>query len=82
MAEVLPLPRLGDVFGDVRDGDRGMRISYHQDREVLVISLWAGGTCRATFQLAKDDAGRLSTLLKTLVAEERAESPEPSAPAP
>jgi hypothetical protein len=63
MAEVLPLPNLGDVFADVRDGDRAMRVSYHPDADILVISLWSDRTCRATFQLPGRELSRLSTLL-------------------
>jgi hypothetical protein len=69
MAEVVPLPNPGDVFADVRGGDRGLRVSYHQDAGVLVISLWSGRTCRATFQLAAAEAGRLGALLAEITAE-------------
>lgn len=69
MAEVVPLPNPGDVFTDVRGGDRGMRISYHRDADVLVISLWSGRTCRATFQLAGAEASRLSALLGEMTAD-------------
>jgi hypothetical protein len=68
MAEVVPLPNPGDVFTDVRGGDRGMRVSYHQDAGVLVISLWSGRTCRATFQLAGAEASRLAALLAEISA--------------
>lgn len=65
---MLPLPTLGDVFADVRADQRGMRVSYHREADVLVISLWAGRTCRATFQLAGAEVARLSTLLKDVLA--------------
>jgi hypothetical protein len=82
MAEVLPLPNLGDVFADVRAEDRGMRISYHRDADVLVISLWSGRTCRATFQLAGGEVSRLSALLAEIAAKlEEAAEPEEEAPA-
>lgn len=51
------------MFIDARGDERSMRVSLHPDRGVAVVSLWAGTTCRATFQLALDDAGRLADLL-------------------
>jgi hypothetical protein len=54
-----PLPNPGDVFADVRDADRTMRVSQHRDSGVVVVSLWAGRTCRASFQLAVGDLPRL-----------------------
>jgi hypothetical protein len=63
MGEVLPMPTVGDVFSDVRGDDRTMRVSYHQDRGVVVLSLWAGTVCRGSFRLATDDMGRLVALL-------------------
>jgi hypothetical protein len=63
MGEVLPMPTVGDVFLDVRGDDRTMRVSYHQDREVIIVSLWAGAACRGSFRLAADDAGRLAAFL-------------------
>jgi hypothetical protein len=68
MAEVLPMPTVGDVFRDVRGDDRTMRVSYHRDREVVVVSLWAGAACRGSFRLAADDAGRLVALLSDIVS--------------
>lgn len=68
MGEVLPMPAVGDVFRDVRGDDRTMRVSYHQDREVVVVSLWAGAACRGSFRLAADDAGRLVALLSGIVS--------------
>jgi hypothetical protein len=66
MAEVLPLPRLGELFLDARDGDRTMRVSHHPERGVVVVSLWSGLRCRASFQLPIDEVARLSDLLGTV----------------
>jgi hypothetical protein len=63
MAEVLPLPSPGDVFTDVRGEDRTMRVSYHQDSGIVVVSLWAGRNCRASFRLARADLARLTAVL-------------------
>jgi len=63
MAQVRPIPNSGDVFADVRDDGRTMRVSYHEDVGVVVISLWAGRVCRASFQLAATEAERLIEVL-------------------
>jgi hypothetical protein len=69
MGEVLPMPTVGDVFQDVRGDDRTMRVSYHQDRGVVVVSLWAGPVCRGSFRLAADEVGRLVLLLSDIVSQ-------------
>jgi hypothetical protein len=57
------MPRLGDVFDDVRDNGRTMRISCHTDRDAVVVSLWHDTLCRGSFRLAADDLDRfLATL--------------------
>jgi len=63
MGEVLPMPAVGDLFTDVRDGGRTMRVSYHDDQGVVVVSLWAGTVCRGSFRMA---ARELSKLISTL----------------
>jgi hypothetical protein len=66
MAEVLPMPKLGDVFADVRGGGRTMRVSYHPDQTAVVVSLWVGTVCRATFRMAADDLGKLMAALNEI----------------
>jgi len=64
MAEVLPLPTLGEVFVDLRGEDRTMRVSQHPDASVVVVSLWVGRTCRASFRLRVEDVPRLVAALR------------------
>lgn len=66
MGEVLPLPHPGEVFDDVRGEDRMMRVSHHSEAGVVVISLWAGPVCRASFRLSAEDAPRLADVLAEL----------------
>lgn len=63
MGEVLPIPSLGEVFADVRGEDRTLRVSFHADRGVVVVSLWAGPVCRGSFRLAAGDIERLQNAL-------------------
>lgn len=57
------MPVRGDVFADARGGERTMRVSHHVDQGVVVLSLWLGPVCRASFRLVDDDVDRLVAAL-------------------
>jgi hypothetical protein len=63
MGEIRSMPVRGDVFADARGGDRTMRVSHHVDQGVVVLSLWLGPVCRASFRLVADDVDRLVAAL-------------------
>ncbi|MFC6021996.1 hypothetical protein ACFP2T_38265 [Plantactinospora solaniradicis] len=67
MSEVLPMPSFGDLFTDTRGGDRTMRVSYHDERGTVVVSLWLGPVCRGSFRLAVGDVRRLATTLNEIM---------------
>lgn len=48
--EVVPFPGRGEVFFDPRPG-RALRLSWHADEGVAVLSLWQGASCSGTFRL-------------------------------
>ena len=79
MGEVLPLPSIGDVFVDVRGDDRTLRVSYHADGGVVVVSLWAGAACRGSFRMGTDDVGRLLSVLADVRDSLDAGGPVPTA---
>lgn len=54
----------GDVFIDVRDGSRAVRVSTHRDGDIVVFSVWRGNTCTASFRL---DQGDIPALIDSLV---------------
>ena len=58
-SDAAPLPRLGEVFFDVRGNSRSMRLSWYADTGVAVFSIWQGGTCTGTFRLPMDDLSRM-----------------------
>jgi hypothetical protein len=58
------LPRLGEVFFDVRGNSRSMRLSWYADTGVAVFSIWQGGTCTGTFRLPMDDLARMIEALR------------------
>ena len=59
MSDAAPLPRLGEIFFDVRGSSRSMRLSWYSDTGIAVFSIWQGGTCTGTFRLPIDDLSRL-----------------------
>src|SRR5215470_5271237 len=62
--DAAPLPRLGEVFFDVRGESRSMRLSWYGDTGVAVFSIWQGGTCTGTFRLPIADLPRMVEALK------------------
>ncbi len=63
-SDAAPLPRLGEVFFDVRGSSRSMRLSWYSDTGVAVFSVWQGGTCTGTFRLPIDDLPRMVEALQ------------------
>src|SRR6266487_6050436 len=63
-SDAAPLPRLGEVYFDVRGESRSMRLSWYADTGVAVFSIWQGGTCTGTFRLPITDLPRLVDALR------------------
>ena len=55
---------LGSMFLDSRGGDRALRVSWHQEAEVVVLSLWRENVCQASFRLAIEEVPDLIALLR------------------
>jgi hypothetical protein len=49
----------GSWFGDERGIERRLRVSWHADRKLFVLSLWHGDACTATFRLRLGEVPRL-----------------------
>ena len=58
-SDAAPLPRLGEVFFDVRGSSRSMRLSWYADTGISVFSIWQGGTCTGTYRLPREELPRL-----------------------
>src|ERR1700752_3504804 len=63
-SDAAPLPRLGEVFFDVRGSSRSMRLSWYADTGVSVFSIWQGGTCTGTFRLPIEELPRMIQALQ------------------
>jgi hypothetical protein len=77
VVRLTPVPRIGDLFIDARGDERTMRVSLHPDRDIAVVSLWSANTCRASFQLPLEDAGRLAQLLSPTEAPDAPDAGHP-----
>jgi hypothetical protein len=74
--DAAPLPRLGEVFFDVRGDSRSMRLSWYADTGVAVFSIWQGGRCTGTFRLPIDDLPRMIETLQRGPQRRRGSAPE------
>jgi hypothetical protein len=61
---VTPLPATGEAFLDARGGGRALRVSWHTDSGVVVLSLWSGSSCTGSFRLPAEDVPQLVDALR------------------
>lgn len=64
MTAVRPLPELGSIHLDARGADRVLRVSWHTESELVVLSLWRENVCTATFRLGADEVADLIAVLQ------------------
>ena len=64
MGEVLPIPRLGGVLRDARGAGRALRVSWHAEDGIVVLSLWDGAHCTGTVRLSAQDVPALIEALQ------------------
>lgn len=85
-----PLPRTGSVHLDARGGDRSLRVSWHQEAQAVVLSLWRDNVCTGTFRLVVDEVPDVIAVLRAGLEEsyaaargrlERLERADPTADA-
>jgi hypothetical protein len=59
---------LDEWFTDERGLVRRMHVRWHPERRLVVLSLWKGPNCTATFRLPVEDAARLIGVLADSLA--------------
>jgi hypothetical protein len=59
-----PLPSTGEVFLDARGDGRSLRVSWHPEADLMVLSLWREQTCAGTFRLRVDEVPALVEVLR------------------
>ncbi|WP_036563648.1 hypothetical protein [Nocardioides halotolerans] len=65
MPAARPLPQLGSIFLDSRGSERALRVSWHSEADVVVLSLWRDNVCAASFRLAVEEVPELIELLRS-----------------
>ena len=65
MAAARPLPQLGSIYLDARGAERALRVSWHHESGLVVLSLWRDNLCAASFRLSVDEVPDLIELLRT-----------------
>ncbi|HEX6248576.1 MAG TPA: hypothetical protein VFZ64_11950 [Nocardioidaceae bacterium] len=64
MHDPSPLPSTGEAFLDARGGGRALRVTWHPDAGVVVLSLWRDRTCAGTFRLPAEEVPALVEVLR------------------
>ena len=65
MAPARPLPATGAIFLDARGNERALRVSWHYDTDLVVLSLWRDNVCTGSFRLGVDEVPQLIELLRS-----------------
>jgi hypothetical protein len=76
MGEVRPIPTLGGVVRDVRGRGRALRVSWHGEDGLVVLSLWDGPRCTGTVRVAAPDVPVLVEALQAGLRPPTAGPPE------
>ena len=58
------VPHTREVFLDPRGDDRSLRVTWHQESQLVVLSLWRDNVCAGTFRLAADEVPDLISFLR------------------
>jgi hypothetical protein len=74
LAEIATAPAHGEVLQDARGGGRWMRVTWHHEAEVVVLSSWRDQTCVGTVRLSRADVPALVNVLVEGLADD---SPTP-----
>jgi hypothetical protein len=74
------LPTRRDVFIDERGA--GLRVTWHPEQDVVVLSVWHGDRCAGTFRMPAQDVPRLSGLLAAALGDWVTQLQEHAVPQP
>lgn len=82
MRSATHLPAAGQVFLDARGGARALRVAWHSEAGVVVLSLWRMNACVGTFRLSIDEVPELIDVLRQGLAQAYDDARAPFLPAP
>jgi hypothetical protein len=63
VTEPTVLPVRGEVVADARGDGRALRVSWHPEAGVVVLSVWRGPVCAATVQVEAAEVPHLVDVL-------------------
>ena len=52
---LVALPTSGEILADARGGGRWMRVTWHDEADVVVLSIWHETSCVSTFRLRRSE---------------------------
>ncbi len=64
MATVAPTPLGAEFFLDTRGDARSLRVRWHREDGLVLLSLWRGAECTGTFRLPLEDVPTLVDALR------------------
>jgi len=67
------------VFLDGRGEDRALRMSWHSEADLVVLSMWRENVCVGTFRLTSDEVPAMIAFLSSGLAASYAEGHGPHA---
>ncbi|MGZ4664872.1 MAG: hypothetical protein ACXV5Q_07435 [Frankiaceae bacterium] len=65
---MVAFPKRGTVLPDLRGDGRVLRVSWHQEEGVFVLSTWRAGMCVSSVRLSTADAAELVSSLAGALA--------------
>ncbi len=65
MTAVAPAPQGAEFFLDARGDARSLRVRWHREDGLVVLSLWRGAQCTGTFRLEIDEVPLLIEALRS-----------------
>lgn len=69
VSAVRPLPESGSIYLDARGHERALRVSWHTDTDLVVLSLWRDNVCTGSFRLSIDEVPDLIQVLRDGLAD-------------
>lgn len=67
-AVVVALPSSGEILPDVRGDGRWMRVTWHEEADIVVLSMWRQASCVGTVRLERSQVPGLVDALVTGLA--------------
>ena len=58
-------PGAASIFLDARGADRALRLSWHTEADLVVLSMWRENVCVGSFRLAVDEVPDLIAFLSS-----------------